>query len=472
MEAFQQFVGKAADVVWGPITIILLVGTGLYLSLGTRFIQFREMKNSIKLMFQENEGAEGDITPFQALSTSMAATVGTGNIVGVSSAIVSGGPGAVFWMWVSGAVGGATKYAEALLAVKYRETNEKGEKIGGPMNYISKGIKEQYDKNADWLGFAFALFAVIASFGIGNMTQANSISESVEVAFGIKPAITGAILAFLVGAVIIGGIKSIGKVTEKVVPAMALFYILGGLIAILANASAIPGTFKMIFANAFSGRAVGGGLLGTVIRFGIARGVFSNEAGLGSSPIAHAASKNDDPVAEGIIASIAAFIDTIIVCTMTALVILTSGLVKVNEAGAMVIENNLEGASLTTTAFGTLLPNFGTYIIPLGLVLFAFSTILGWYYYGSKSLEYIAGLNAVKYYNWIWVVLSFVGAVASLDIVWGISDVFNGLMAVPNLIGLLALSPLVFQMTREYDGNVGLGEVGTKKRLSTSRAGK
>src|SRR5699024_6229292 len=231
-----------ADVVWGPITIILLVGTGLYLSLGTRFIQFREMKNSIKLMFQENEGAEGDITPFQALSTSMAATVGTGNIVGVSSAIVSGGPGAVFWMWVSGAVGGATKYAEALLAVKYRETNEKGEKIGGPMNYISKGIKEQYDKNADWLGFAFALFAVIASFGIGNMTQANSISESVEVAFGIKPAITGAILAFLVGAVIIGGIKSIGKVTEKVVPAMALFYILGGLIAILANASAIPGT--------------------------------------------------------------------------------------------------------------------------------------------------------------------------------------------------------------------------------------
>ncbi len=472
MEAFQTLVGKAGDVVWGPVTILLLVGTGVYLSFGTKFVQFREMKTALKLMFQTNEDAEGDITPFQALSTSMAATVGTGNIVGVSSAIVSGGPGAVFWMWISGAVGGATKYAEALLAVKYRKTNEKGEKIGGPMNYISDGIREQYDKNADWLGFAFALFAVIASFGIGNMTQANSISESVEVAFGIKPAITGAILAFLVGAVIIGGIKSIGKVTEKVVPAMALFYILGGLIAIFANASAIPGTLKMIFANAFSGRAVGGGLLGTVIRFGIARGVFSNEAGLGSAPIAHAASKNDDPVAEGIIASIAVFIDTIIVCTMTALVILTSGLVKVNEAGTMVIENNLEGASLTTTAFSTLLPTFGRHIIALGLILFAFSTILGWYYYGSKSLEYIAGLNAVKYYNWIWVALSFVGAVASLDIVWGISDVFNGLMAVPNLIGLLALSPLVFQMTREYDENVGLGEVGTKKRLSTSRAGK
>lgn len=468
MEAFQAFIGKASDVVWGPVTIALLVGTGLYLSLGTRFVQFREMKTAIKMMFQKNEDADGDITPFQALSTSMAATVGTGNIVGVSSAIVSGGPGAVFWMWVSGAVGGATKYAEALLAVKYRETNEKGEKIGGPMKYISDGIKDQYDKNAKWLGFAFALFAVIASFGIGNMTQANSISESVEYAFGINPVITGLVLAFLVGAVIIGGIKSIGNVTEKVVPTMALFYILGGLIAIFANAPAIPNTFRMIFANAFTAKAVGGGLLGTVIRYGIARGVFSNEAGLGSAPIAHAASKNEDPVAEGIIASIAVFIDTIIVCTMTALVILTSGLIEINEAGSMVIEGNLEGASLTTAAFNTLLPGVGKYIIALGLTLFAFSTLIGWYYYGSKSLEYIAGLGAVKYYNWIWVILSFIGSVASLETVWGVSDVFNGLMAIPNLVGLLALSPLVFEMTREYDKMVELQEVGVKDKLTAT----
>ncbi len=466
MEAFQTLVGKAGDVVWGPVTILLLVGTGVYLSFGTKFVQFREMKTALKLMFQTNEDAEGDITPFQALSTSMAATVGTGNIVGVASAIASGGPGAVFWMWISGTVGGATKYAEALLAVKYRETNEKGEKIGGPMNYISDGIREQYNKNADWLGFAFALFAVIASFGIGNMTQANSISESVEVAFGVNPAITGAIIALLTGIVIIGGIKNIGKVTEKMVPTMALLYILGGLVAIFANASAIPSTFRMIFTNAFSAKAVGGGLLGTVIRFGIARGVFSNEAGLGSAPIAHAASRNDDPVSEGIIASIAVFIDTIIVCTMTALVILTSGLVQVNEAGTMTIEGNLEGASLTTAAFNTLLPGVGKYIISIGLILFAFSTILGWYYYGSKSMEYIAGLRAVKYYNWIWVALTFVGAVASLETVWGVSDVFNGLMAIPNLIGLLALSPLVFEMTRAYSKEVEMSNVKVNDKLT------
>ena len=454
MDFLANLFSKGADIVWGPVTVALLVGTGIYLSIGTKFVQFRKMGTAIKSLFVKNDNDDGDISSFQALMTSLAATIGTGNIVGVSSAIVMGGPGAVFWMWISGAVGGATKFAEALLAIKYRTTNENGEKSGGPMYYIGKGMEDRYGVNAAWLGWIFALFGFIASFGIGNMVQANAISEAVEVTFGLNPYITGAMIALLTGLVILGGIKNIGNVTEKIVPAMSFLYVGGALIAIFSNASMIPTAFSMIFKNAFTAKAVGGGILGSVIRFGIARGVFSNEAGLGSSPIAHAASKNEDPVAEGLIGSLGAFIDTIIICTMTALVILTSGLVKIGESGAMVIEGNLNGASLTTSAFNTLLPGVGGYIISIGLIFFAFSTILGWYYYGSKCIEYIGGLKAANIYKWAWVALTFVGATTSLETVWNISDMFNGLMAVPNLIGLIALSPLVFKMTREYDKQI------------------
>lgn len=467
MNSFQSFISKAADIVWGPAVVALLVGTGLYLSIRTKFIQFRTMGVATKSLLSGSDEGDGDITPFQALMTSMAATIGTGNIVGVASAITFGGPGAVFWMWISGAVGGATKFAEAFLAIKYRITNEEGEKSGGPMYYISRGIKDQYGVNADWLGWLFAFFGFVASFGIGNMTQANSVSESVEATFGLNPIITGVIIAALTGLVIIGGIKNIGRVTEKLVPAMAIIYIIGSLLAIFSNVTMIPIVFKMIFKNAFTGAAVGGGVIGTVIRFGIARGVFSNEAGLGSAPIAHAASKNEDPMKEGITAALGVFIDTMIICTMTALVILTSGLVTVDASGAMAIEGGLQGATLTTAAFRTLLPRVGGYIISIGLIFFAFSTILGWYYYGSKCVEYIAGLKAVNYYNWVWIVLTFIGATTSLEIVWGLSDIFNGLMIIPNIIGIIALSPLIIKSVKDYDKKAKIEKGKASEQLTT-----
>lgn len=467
MSFFQSFISKAADIVWGPVIVALLVGTGIYLSFRTKFIQFRKMNAATKFLLSGEEYGEGDISPFQALMTSMAATIGTGNIVGVASAISFGGPGAVFWMWVSGAFGGATKFAEAFLAIKYRITNDDGEKSGGPMYYISRGLEKEYGINANWLGWLFAFFGFIASFGIGNMTQANSVSESVKATFGISPVITGIAIAVLTGLVIIGGIKNIGRVTEKLVPTMAIMYIIGSLIAIFSNITMLPAVFKMIFANAFTGQAVGGGLLGTVIRFGIARGVFSNEAGLGSAPIAHAASKNNDPMTEGIMASLGVFIDTIIICTMTALVILSSGLVTVGSNGAMVIEGNLQGATLTTAAFKTLLPGIGGYIISLGLIFFAFSTILGWFYYGSKCVEYIAGLKAVNYYSWAWIIITFIGATTSLEIVWNISDVFNGLMIIPNLIGVLGLSPIIIKATKDYDKKIKMENGEVSEQLTT-----
>ncbi|SNT25418.1 alanine or glycine:cation symporter, AGCS family [Anaerovirgula multivorans] len=450
MELFQNYVAKGAEWAWGSLTIILLVGTGIYLSIGTRFVQFRKIGTAVKSLFQKNNDQEGDISSFQALMTSLAATIGTGNIVGVSSAIVFGGPGAVFWMWVSGTIGGATRFAEALLAVKYRVTNESGEKSGGPMYYIEHGMKERYGLNMAWLGGTFAFFGFFASFGTGNMAQANSVSQSLQVTFGINTFISGIIMAILAGCVILGGVKNIGKVTEKMVPTMALMYIGGALVAIISNYQLIPYVFNLIFANAFTGAAVGG-VLGTVLRMGIARGVFSNEAGLGSAPIAHAASKNENPVTEGITASLSTFIATLVVCSMTAFVILISPMVVMSETSVMVIEESLRGAALTTVAFDALLPGVGGYIVSLGLVFFAFSTIIGWYYYGVKCAEYIGGLEIAKFYTWAWIVLVFVGAVIPLEIVWGLSDMFNGLMALPNLVGLIGLSPLVFAMLKEYD---------------------
>lgn len=454
MEAFANLIGAIGSFAWGPIMIVFLVGTGFVLTLGTKVVQFRKLGYAFKLLFSKEHAGEGDITPFQALMTSLAATIGTGNIAGVATAIAVGGPGAVFWMWVTAAFGGATKFGEALLAIKYRITNEKGEKSGGPMYYASMGMEDKYGGNWKWLGWAFAFFGFIASFGIGNMVQSNSVAASLSTSIGLSPVISGIIIMVATGLVIVGGIQSIGSVTEKIVPAMAVIYVVGAVIVLISNAAAIPTAFGMIFSNAFNATAVGGGFIGTVVRMGVARGVFSNEAGLGSAPIAHAASKNNDPVRQGIIGSLGSFLDTLVVCTMTALVILVSGLITIGSDGLMTVQDGLTGAALTTTAFSRALPGLGGYIVSIGLIFFAFSTILGWYYYGSKCLEFIAGVKAVEIYKWIWIALCFVGATTSLDIVWNLSDAFNGLMAIPNLVALLALSPLIFKMTKDYEKNL------------------
>lgn len=467
MEAMYTFVNKLGSFAWGPIMIVFLVGTGIYLSLGSRFVQTRKLGYAFKLLFSKPADEEGDITPFQSLMTSLAATIGTGNIAGVATAIASGGPGAVFWMWVTAVFGGATKFAEGLLAIKFREKNEKGEMSGGPMYYIKNGMGE----NWKWLAFLFALFGAVASFGIGNMVQANSVASSIQQSLNISPYITGIIIAIVTGAVIIGGIKSIARVTDKLVPIMALVYVAGSLLILILHIGMIPKAFGMIFANAFSAKAVGGGLLGTVVRYGVARGVFSNEAGLGSAPIAHAASKNKDHVKQGIIASLGTFIDTLIICSMTALVILVSGLVQIGEGGLMLLADKadklhpittegvefLRGADLTTRAFAVSMPGPGGFIVTFGLIFFAFSTILGWYYYGSKCIEYLMGVKAVNVFKYLWVIFVFIGAVAKLDFVWSLSDAFNGLMAIPNLIALLALSGFIFKSLKEYEERQRLG---------------
>lgn len=451
MEVLNNIVGIVGSFAWGPIMILLLVGTGVLLTLGTRIVQFRKLFYAFRLLASKDHAGEGDITPFQALMTSLSATIGTGNIAGVATAIASGGPGAIFWMWVTGAVGGSMKFGEAVLAVKYRITNEAGEQSGGPMYYIKYGLQERYGWNWAWLGWCFALFGFVASFGIGNMVQSNSVAAAMQSSFGIAPWLTGIIIATATGLVILGGIKSIANVTSKIVPIMAVTYILGCLIVLVVKGAYVPEAFGLIFSNAFSAKAVGGGLIGTVIRFGVARGVFSNEAGLGSAPIAHAASKIKEPVVQGIIASLGSFIDTLIVCTMTALVILVSGLLSFDDAGLMTISEGLSGPALTSTAFSQSMPGLGGFIVTFGLIFFAFSTILGWYYYGSKCLEYIAGLKAVAAYKVAWVVLVWVGATIPLNLVWNLSDAFNGLMAIPNLIALVGLSPMIFAMLKAYE---------------------
>jgi AGCS family alanine or glycine:cation symporter len=429
--------------------IIFLVGTGLLLSLGTRFIQFRKLFTAFKLLFSKDHTGQGDITPFQALMTSLSATIGTGNIAGVATAIAMGGPGAVFWMWVTAALGGSTKFGEAVLAIKYREVNELGEQSGGPMYYIKNGMAEKFGGNWAWLGWLFAFFGVIASFGIGNMVQSNSVADALNSGFGIPLVASGIVIAVLTGLVVIGGIKTIAKVTSKIVPFMAVVFIIGSLVVLFKNFDAVPAALKLIFSNAFTGAAVGGGLVGTVIRMGVARGVFSNEAGLGSAPIAHAASANNNPYTQGLIASLGSFIDTLVICTMTALVILVSGLVTIGPDGLMTVTDGLNGASLTSKAYEIAMPGIGNWIVSFGLIFFAYSTILGWFYYGSKCLEYIAGVKSMIVYKWVWVVFIVIGATLKINLVWNLSDTFNGLMAIPNLIALIALSSVIFKATKE-----------------------
>lgn len=468
MNVINSIVGWMGDFAWGPFTIVFLVGTGLYLSIITKFIQFRKLGTSFRLLFTHRDTKEaGDISPFSALMTSLSATIGTGNIVGVSTAIASGGPGAVFWMWVTALVGGASKYTEALLAVKFREVNAKGEYSGGPMYYIKNGMGKRWT----WLAALFAFFGFIASFGIGNLSQSNSVAGAVHDTFGVATWITGIIIAVATALVIIGGVKSIGRVSDKIVPFMSVAYIIVAVTAIVINFHKLPEAFSWIFGNAFTGQAIGGGLLGSVIRFGVARGVFSNEAGMGSAAIAHGAASTNDPVKQGLIGSLGSFIDSIIICSMTALIILTSPVVNMGADGLMTLQANdgiaypitmaetleadgvkfLEGAEITNAAMNSAIPGWGGTIISIALIFFAYSTILGWYYYGSKCLEYLAGLKAVAIYKWVFVGFCLLGATTKIDLVWNLSDAFNGLMAIPNLIAMLALSPIVIKMTKEYD---------------------
>ncbi len=440
MEAFEAIVGKVGAFAWGPPMLILLVGTGFWLTFSLRGLQFTKLGHALYLALikrKEDSDEPGDITHFQALMTALSATVGTGNIAGVATAIAVGGPGALFWMWITGLVGMATKYAEAVLAVKYRVMDENGEMSGGPMYYISKGL------NLPWLGVIFAIFASVAAFGIGNMVQSNSVADAVEATFHIPTWITGVVLMVCTAAVVLGGIKSIGKVTSVLVPIMIIFYMAAALFIIFANIGGVPSALVLIVKQAFNPTAATGGFVGATvmlaIRMGVARGVFSNESGLGSAPIAAAAAQTKHPVTQALVSMTQTFIDTLIVCTMTGLVLILTG----------AWSNGETGAELTTIAFQAGIPG-GALIVTLGIVLFAYSTMLGWCYYGEKSIEYLFGIKAILPYRVVFIILIGVGAVAKLSLVWNISDTLNGLMAIPNLIGLIFLTPVVVAETKNF----------------------
>ncbi len=428
------FLESVSNFLWGPPLLILIVGTGIYLTFRIGFLQIKLLPYSLKLAFtkKQDKKSDGDISHFQALMTALAATVGTGNIVGVAAAVVSGGPGAVFWMWVAAFFGMATKYGEAVLAVKYRVTNAKGEMSGGPMYYLEKGLKMK------WLGVAFAIFGAIAAFGIGNMVQANSVASTVQSTFSIPTWVTGIILTIFAALVLVGGIKSIGKVTSFFVPIMAVFYLISGILILILNAELVPNAIKLIFTDAFTGQAVAGGAIGTVIRWGVARGVFSNEAGLGSAPIAAAAAKTDFPARQALVSMTQVFIDTIIICSITGISIVMAGQ----------YDKGLEGSELTTASFDLLLGPAGSYIVSIGLIFFAASTIIGWAYYGEKCYSYLFGDKTILNYRIIFVLAVFIGCISSLDLVWTFADIMNALMAIPNLIGLLGLSAVIIAETK------------------------
>ncbi|WP_309044034.1 alanine/glycine:cation symporter family protein [Marinobacter sediminicola] len=444
MEAFENIVGSINGLVWGPPMLILILGVGLFLSLGLKLMPVLKIGTGLRLMWtgrsSKDAESDGEIPPFQALMTALAATVGTGNIAGVATAIVLGGPGALFWMWLTALVGMATKYSEAVLAVRFREVDERGVHVGGPMYYIRNGLGKKWA----WLGVLFAIFAAIAGFGIGNTVQANSVADVMEATFGLPHWISGVILMVLVGLVLIGGIRRIGRVASALVPLMALSYLVAGLIVLGINFSEIPAAFALIFEHAFSPIAAEGGFAGAAvwaaIRFGVARGVFSNEAGLGSAPIAHAAAQTKNPINQGMVAMLGTFIDTIIICTITGLVIITSGTWTSGESGA----------ELTSMAFAQALPGVGDYVVALALAIFAFTTLLGWSFYGERSVEFLFGVKAIVPYRVAWVLAIPLGATVNLGLVWLVADTLNAMMALPNLIALLLLSPVVFKLTKEH----------------------
>ncbi len=437
METLDNLISSASSFVWGVPMLILLVGTGLYLTIRLKGMQFWALGHAFKLIFTKEENAKGDITHFQALMTALAATVGIGNIVGVATAITFGGPGAVFWMWITGLVGMATKYSEAILAVKYREKGENGYK-GGPMYYLAKGA------NMPKLGFAFALFTVLASFGIGNMTQSNAVANALTSQFSTPTWVTGIILLTITSFVVLGGIKSIGKTTSYLIPFMIFVYLSTAIIILLTNTDKIAEAFGLIFYHAFNPIAAGGGFAGAAvaaaIRYGIARGVFSNESGLGSAPIAAAAAKTNDPVKQALVSMTQTFIDTLVVCTMTALIILM----------APVWTTGGSAGELTLKSFEFFLGEYGALVVVLATILFGYSTILGWSYYGERAFEYIFGEKSIKLYRVVFVSFVMVGSMMELKLVWNFSDLANGLMAIPNLIALLLLSKIVTEETNRY----------------------
>jgi AGCS family alanine or glycine:cation symporter len=441
MQLISDFLNGASGIIWGPIMLVLLLGTGVFLTIGLRAMPWHQLFNAFQLLWRGRASEEqGDITPFQALMTALAATIGTGNIAGVATAIFLGGPGAVFWMWITALVGMATKYSEAVLAVKYREVDERGRYVGGPMYYIKNGLGDSWK----WLGVAFALFGMIAAFGIGNMVQANSVADALGSTFAIPDWLTGVGMMVLTAIVILGGIKRIAVVAAKLVPLMATAYILGALWIIFSHIAQVPAALTSIVSDAFTGTAASGGFAGAAvwaaIRFGVARGIFSNEAGLGSAPIAHAAARTNDPVQQGMIGMLGTFIDTIIVCSMTALVIILTGAWSSGETGA----------ALSMHAFNSGLPAIGSTVVSLGLAIFAFTTVLGWSYYGERCAEFLFGVRVILPYRLLWLVAIVVGALGKLELIWLLADVLNGLMAIPNLIALVALSPVVFQLTRSH----------------------
>ncbi len=444
MELFQQIIQQLNTIVSGPILLPLLAGTGLFLSIGYRFIMQRNIFHAFKMLLRGRKKSDkaGDLSPFNALMTSMSAAVGTGNIAGVATAIYLGGPGALFWMWVVAIIGMATSYSEAALAVLFREKDPNGNYIGGPMFYIRKGLGERWK----WLAFLFALFGMLAGAGIGNTVQSNSIGQALEHTFQINPMISGIVVMVIVGLVLIGGIKRIGEFAGRLVPFMAIAYFLAGVLILALNITEVPAAIGVIIKSAFTSQAASGGFLGatvwSAIRYGIARGIFSNEAGMGSSPIAHATAQTDSPQQQGVIAMLGVFLDTIVICSITGLSIVITGAWKSGH----------NGAAMSVTAFENALPGFGQYIVSIGLVLFALTTIIGWSLYSEKCTQYLFGVRSIKWFRIIWVLIVPFGTFpfVNLEALWSLADLLNALMAIPNLIALLLLSPILFQITKEY----------------------
>ena len=524
-EELMQFLGDIDGWVWGNFLAFILVGTGIFIAWKFRFVQLRHLGHAIALVRGKYDDPKdkGDISHFQALATALSATIGTGNIAGVATAIAAGGPGAVFWMWVTGLLGSGLKFTSCTLGMKYREFDEDGNAAGGPMYYLEHGLGARWlgslvklaaivasfylgrwilglcggDMSLGlrailhglimfaavgifwwlsklwtgwtapvarrmepglqrvrfhkWLAVTFALFAAIASFGIGNMIQANSMALPLEESLHIPRSLSGIIFAVLAGLVIIGGIKRIGRVTSKLTPIMSIIYVMGAAVILIKNASLVPDTFRLIFYHAFNPSAAMGGFAGSTVAFaiqhGVARGVFSNESGLGSAPIAHAAARTKEPVREGLVAMVGPFVDTLLICTMTALVILMSGAWTHVDP---VTGTQLDSTLLSKTAFEIGLPGFGGHIVSLAIVLFTFSTIIGWSYYGDRSVDYLFGIRGIKVYRWIYILLIPIGAAMKVKLMWTIADITNGLMAFPNLVGLIFLSPIVVKMLRDY----------------------
>lgn len=446
METMNNFVNALNGLVWGPPMLVLILGTGLVLMVMLKFMPLAKIPSGFRLMWQgrsKGDETSGEISPFQALMTSLAATVGTGNIAGVATAIFMGGPGALFWMWCTALVGMATKYSEVLLAVHYREKDERGEHVGGPMFAIKNGLGKKWI----WLGGAFAVFGGFAGFGIGNMVQVNSMALALQNTFNVPLEVTGVVSMIIVGLVILGGIKRIGKVAASLVPFMCVAYVIAAMVVLVVHADAIPQAFSLIFSHAFTPIAATGGFAGAAvmaaIRFGVARGIFSNEAGLGTAGIAQAAGTTTSAVRSGMIGMLGTFIDTIIICSMTGLAIICSGTWTSGESGA----------ALSAAAFESAMPGIGGPLLTVALVIFAFTTILGWSYFGEKCWEFLVGAKAVWPFRIVWVLAVPVGAMAQLDFAWLVADTLNGLMAIPNLLSLLLLSPVVVKLTRDYFAN-------------------